>query len=92
MIKYRAKPSCFSWDRDIIAVECERETASSVFINGRRNAKRSTYENYYDTWEDAHSALLLAAERRVANYRSELDKTEAALEEIQSMTKPGGAV
>jgi hypothetical protein len=57
MKKYRVKYS------EISEVEVERETESSVWINGSKSLKRSSYESYFDTYEDAfnHIAVILKA-------------------------------
>lgn len=86
MVKYKVIPSHLR--PEITAVECERETASSVFINGRRKAKRSTYENYYDTWDEAYSALIAAANYKAEYARAQLDRYEAARKKILTMRKP----
>tara|TARA_R100001530_G_scaffold13727_7_gene12587 strand:+ start:4882 stop:5085 length:204 start_codon:yes stop_codon:yes gene_type:complete len=45
-------------DQKIEEIEIERETGTSIWIDGRRLNKRSGYENYFDTWDDAHAFLL----------------------------------
>jgi hypothetical protein len=92
MIKYKARISNYAFINDIDAVECERETESSVFINGRRNLKRSSYDNFYDTWGEAHAALLANAQRLVEQRRKDMARSEASLLAIQAMVKPDGAV
>ena len=91
MIKYRVVPSGVGWRQDITPVECERETDSSVFIKGRRNAKRSTYECYYDTWDEAHSALVDAARHKIAGFCGQVLSLENALQSLLAMRKPENA-
>lgn len=88
MIKYKVTPDHFEWKPEIVAVECERETASCVYINGRRNAKRSGYENYCDTWEEAYNMLCQHAEIRTERIRGQLKMHEEAMARILEMKKP----
>ncbi len=46
----------------IIEVEVERKSESSVWINGRRNALRSSYENYFAAPEECKAFMLREAE------------------------------
>ena len=59
MKKYRARTS-FRWSAkaEITTVEVERETDHNVWINGRRHNKRSEYDDYFDSFDQAKSALL----------------------------------
>jgi hypothetical protein len=69
-------------------VEVEKETASSVWINGRRNNKRSGYDSYFDTWEEAKAYLLEQAERKVAGRRRSLEAANGELGNIRGLKKP----
>lgn len=76
----------------IARVECSRETESSVFFfawNGeRREAKKSSYHIYHDSWSSARDYLL---EREKRNEQSARDKVERALRQIEllnSMAEP----
>ena len=42
----------------IFQVEIDRETKKSIWINGRRQAKTNSYENYHNTWTDAFDYLM----------------------------------
>lgn len=86
MKKYRARIHR-RWDSDarIEEVDVERETEASIWINGQRSAKRSEWSNYYDTWEDAKSALLAAQQRRVEQLRSQLQVANSRLGNINGM-------
>jgi hypothetical protein len=88
MKKYRAR-----WN-EITEVDVERETDAFVIIGGRRNAKRSDCENFYDTHAEAVSHILdtqrakvKAAEGRLAIEVSILAK----LEDKYSVRQPNDA-
>ena len=73
----------------IETVDVERESESSVWLNGRRCAKRSSYENFCDTWQEAHQLFVdlaekekHAAERRLL-YATENLKSVLAMKEQQ---------
>lgn len=66
----------------IESVEVDRETESSVFIGKNRNAKRSSYHNYFDTWEDAKAFLLKNAEEEAASCRRQLEIANGKLGNI----------
>lgn len=66
-------------------IDVERETASSVWVHGRRNAKRSSYDNYFNTWEDAHGFLLETAEHELALAQLRLDAARSKLELVKSL-------
>ena len=42
-----------TYKTEIRPVQVKRETETTVIIAGRRNAKRSMYDNFFDTWEEA---------------------------------------
>lgn len=86
-------------DASIEAVQVERETAAAVWIKSwtfkgagtgpeRRHNKRSTYENYFDTWDEAKAFLLDAAEQQVVNARGRLERATGHLGNVKGM-KPG---
>lgn len=61
-------------------VEVERESKASVwFKNGSQRRKRSDYENYFDTKEDAVSFLLGRTEARIASLRREIETRQQTL-------------
>ena len=82
MIKYRTG----GWGKKLIVnVEIERETESSVLIKGRRNAKRTEYYNYFDTWAAAKKFLLTVAEEKVARIRLNLERANDELRIIEGL-------
>lgn len=72
MKKYRTR-----WN-EIEIIECERETDAFVVINGRRNAKRSNWENFFDTHAEAVTYLIETQRARVKAAEGKL-AIEAAL-------------
>ena len=88
MIKYKASTS---YSIDIEKVEVAKETDSSVFIfseyKGKlvRRAKRSQYEEYFDSWKDAHACLELVHKQRVDTANRRLDEAKACFIEVLAM-------
>lgn len=86
MIKWKAN---FRWIGDgITPVECERESEQCVWINSRRIAKRSDYDNYFDTWEEAHAFLLGRAEGALQSARRMLGRAQGTHGNVKGMRKP----
>lgn len=75
----------------IKSVEVERETESSVWVDGRRNAKSGQYANYFDTWLEAKSFLLCEAAADVVNAKSKLDHYKSKLQEIEALQETPNA-
>lgn len=67
MIKFQAYFS------DIRQVEVERETDSSVWVNGRKNSKTCDYDSYHDTEAQAKEHLILKAGAKVQKARERLN-------------------
>lgn len=85
MIKFRTG----GWGNKLIeSVEIDRETETSIFIGKTRNAKRSSWCSYFDTWEDAHAYLLKKAENAVASARRQLEEANGKLGNIRGLKKP----
>jgi len=83
MIKYKTD----GWNSLIERIEVERETDSSVWIKGRRCAKASSYNNYFDKWDQAKDYLLKGALRNRDNKRHQLDRADKELKKIKALTK-----
>lgn len=66
-------------------VDVERESESSVWLDGRRCAKRSSYENYCDTWQEAHQLFVNLAEQEKAHAESRLFYATRNLNAIAAM-------
>ena len=87
MIKYACRISHWGLDPEIKPIEVERETDNSVWVKGKRQAKKSDGRNYYDTWQEAHSALLDAAVGRVDNLTYAVKREQKKLYAIENMVE-----
>ena len=90
MIKYMTGRTTYEVRARITAVKVERETESSVWVNGNRRAKESESDIFHDTWDDAHAHLLAAAEENAASARRQLERANGALGNVKGMKKPEG--
>lgn len=87
--KYRTRLYArWGCEPNIERVEVERVTEFSVWIDGRRLAKTSEFQTYFDTWEQAQEALIGCQETNLRVLRNHVDQHEATLEEIQNMVNP----
>jgi hypothetical protein len=75
----------------IEAVEVEKETEACVWIRGRRIAKRSSYERYFDTWAEAKADLMQRAEEAIAHARRSLERANGYLGNVKGMKPPAEA-
>lgn len=82
MIKYRTGGFGVNL---IETVDVERETEHSIWINGRRNSKKTSYHKYWDTWQEAHEHLLEHAERAWQIAQRKLARAESEYIEIKGM-------
>lgn len=93
MIKYKAE---FSYSPSIKAVEVVRETAKQVTYlstwfgqTGESKANKQSYGVLFaDSWDEAHSFLLVEAEKVVASARRSLEIANSKLGNIKGMKKP----
>ena len=83
IIKYRAQ----IYSRSIKNVEVERETKSSIWINGRRLAKRTKFENYFDTFDAAKNYLVNVASKKLMGARAGLEYAQGFMRDIKSLKK-----
>lgn len=82
MIKYRT-----TWHQ-IDAVDVAGETSTQIITQqGTRKAKRSSYVNWHDTWEDAHAFLVSNVEKVVVQCQNALADERQKLEQIKAMRK-----
>ena len=90
MIKYRINLSGpFMPSAQIKVVEVVRESEKSVWLSpGNKVLKRTSYTNYFDTWEEAHKALLEHAKSHVNATRAMLGRENGMLGNIKGMKKP----
>ena len=86
MIKYR------TYFDKIETVKVVRETAASVYVGekmgGRREAKRSSFYNDFDSWQEAHAFLVSGAESYVEELRMNLERAKGRLGQIRAMKQP----
>lgn len=81
MKKYRTA----TWGKLIEAVDVDRETEASVWVNGRRNGKRTEYHSYFDTFAEAKQYLLDIAERSVNSARLNLARAEGHYSNVKGL-------
>jgi hypothetical protein len=83
MIKYRTRCNT------IKKVEIIRETKNSVFVKDqegqRREAKRSSWDNWHDSFEDAKAFLVENAEREVAAAQAVFERWQAKLAQARAL-------
>jgi len=78
---------------EVESVEVERATGKSVWLKRERwggtkverYARHSTSEQYFDTWQEAHAALLVRYEERVRSLRVQLDSATGALGNVKGL-------
>lgn len=81
MIKYKANSL-----RKIEKVEVAGETDHFVkLLNGRKEAKRSEWFNYFDSFDAAKNYLLGEATKRVENLRLQLERANGELGQIKGI-------
>jgi hypothetical protein len=85
MKKYKAN---IGYTPRVEIVECERETASCVWINGRKSNKRSSYENFFDTFEEAKQCCIDDCEKTVASARHRLEGATGRLGNAKGLKDP----
>ena len=90
MIKYKANlGGSFMPEARILRVDVVKQTDKTVWLtNGMRERKETDYHNYFDTWEEAHAAMVEKAERIVRNTRQRLEHQKGMLGNIKGMKKP----
>lgn len=83
MIKYKAGGYRYL----VEPVEIEKETESTITIKGRRHNKRSEYENYFDTQDEALAYLKEKAIRKAESARRNLLLAESEYAKLMSDIK-----
>lgn len=74
-----------NWNAKIEVVECERETDSCVWVRGgfskaeRRYNKKSSYDNYFDSFQEAKDFLINTGEAKVKSARRNLEEANSYL-------------
>ena len=86
IVKFECNPD-WGWSADIKRIECERESESCVWINGRRRLK---CDRLFDTWDAAKQAIVEARLVDVDRARRSLETAQSQLNKAASLAKPAG--
>jgi len=67
-------------------VEVVGETEHFVkLLNGRKEAKRTDWSNYFDSFDDAKNSLVEKAQKRVDSLRRQLESANGELGQIKGI-------
>jgi hypothetical protein len=78
-----------SWSRTIDPVTVVKFTDGTVWTSqNSRHKRRSSHENWFQSWDEAHAFLLSEAEEMVRLDKTRLMRSEGKLEEIKAMVRP----
>jgi len=80
-IKYRT----YFNEPKIEAVEITKETDKSVFFGKEREQKRSSYQNWHDSFEDAKTFLLEAAKAELCQIEVRKNQINRDIKIIESL-------
>lgn len=85
--KELVKFSTYSFSMGIAKVEITRETDLTIWVSGsnRGTRKRSSYLNYWDTWEDAKAYLIGRQQSEIDYHDARKRNAIAKLAEIKKM-------
>lgn len=72
----------------IIKVEVEKQTALSVWVDGKRVSRLGNMYGYHNTWEDAHEYLFKCAHGEVGRARRRLEVLKSILGNVKGMKNP----
>ena len=90
MKKYRVNASFIQ--PEVVEVELVKESDCFVWISEkRRDAKRSSWFNYFDTWEEAHDFLSKKALEKKHGLERQAEAAALVYFKILAMKKPDGA-
>jgi hypothetical protein len=67
------------WGYKITPIEVEKETESSVWVNGRRRAKATAYDQIFKTLPEAKKFMISRCEREIAEYEKRISEAREAL-------------
>lgn len=70
MVKYKVD---HYWEPRIEKVEVEKESGSSVWIRGRREAKETQYHAFFNTFQEAKDHLIDVFSKKAQEARLRLD-------------------
>ena len=77
-----------AWGNLIEPVQVEKETESRVWIDGRRRAKRSGFDNYFDTWDEAKEFMTEYAEKKLDRARRDLEAAQGLAGNVRGLKAP----
>lgn len=85
MIKYRTR-----FESEIEALEVIKETEKQIVFVGNlgaqnRESKRSDWQNWHDTFEDARQFLLEKSESEAVSLRKRLEEVKKRIETIKGL-------
>lgn len=69
----------------ITVVEAERQSFRSIWVNGRRFAKRSYYTNFWTSWVEAHAFLFKHAETQHYLAGKTYEKAKKNLDKVREL-------
>jgi hypothetical protein len=73
---------------EVSIVSIERSTESSVWINGRRHARCSGYESFFETFDDAKAHLIGRARGELSALQRRLYTARNKLREAEQIKEP----
>ncbi len=85
MKKYMIMKTSYDVDPTIKVVNVDRETAKTVWVDDIATRKVSTWENYFDTFEEAKSKLIEWQRKRIKDLESSRDRACRRLETVESL-------
>lgn len=88
MHKYKTSVRKHSISPNIEKVKIERETTSSIYINGVRAAKSSQFDQYWDTWVEARNYILHQAQIQEEHLKDRLTETQDTVDVISRLNEP----
>ena len=88
MAELITKYKTLEWNTAIKSVFADRETETSVWIDGSSRQKAGMAAQYHDTWEAAHAFLLERAERNQSAARRSLEIAQGEHGNIKGMKPP----
>ena len=82
MTKYKA----YYYSRpEVEKVEVEKETESSVWIQGRREVKETQYSAFFDTFQEAKDFLIDVFEKKAQTVRRQLERANGYIGDAKGL-------
>lgn len=88
------KAGHYSHNNPIEAVDVIHETDKMVVLANKyrtsgesKSAKRSDYENFFPTWQEAYDFLVAKAQKSVNRCEAQLERARKELEEAKAITQ-----